>query len=119
MTGGGGADVFVFATGDSPAVAGAIDQIQDWNGAANGVTFGLGAGTALNYSETTGADFASGLAAANAHLGGAGKYVAVQIGSDTVLFADTNGDHSITAADDAVVLVGKSLADIDFVNIPA
>jgi len=43
----------------------------------------------------------------------------VQIGGDTVLFADTNADHSITAADDAVVLVGKSLSDIDFTNIPA
>ena len=129
MTGGGGADVFVFASfGDSPAVAGAIDQITDWNGAANGVSFGLGAGTALNYTETTAADFASALVSADAHLGLGGKYVAVQVGGDVVLFADTGhfvlgvatagGDGHIDASDDAVVLVGKSLADIDFVNIP-
>jgi Ca2+-binding RTX toxin-like protein len=125
MFGGGGFDVFVFAPGavsDSPAVAGAIDQIKDWTGASAGgfmlntLTFGLGAGTSLNYTETTGTDFNDALAQANAHLG-TGKYVAVQIGSDTVVFADTDANGQITAADTAVVLVGRALTDIAFSNI--
>ncbi|MDB5449807.1 MAG: hemolysin-type calcium-binding region protein, partial [Phenylobacterium sp.] len=49
-------------------------------------------------------------------------YVAVQVGSDVVVFSDsiaasgTNGTVN-AGAEDAVVLVGRSLADIDFSNI--
>ena len=57
------------------------------------------------------------MAQANGHLGNAGKYIAVQVGTDVVVFADTNADHSITGVDDAVTLVGKTLNDIDFSNI--
>jgi Ca2+-binding RTX toxin-like protein len=139
MTGGGGNDLFTFNVGDSPVSAGAstagaglgptgVDQIRDWTSAdgleffnaATGTT-PLAHGTDLNFSTTTASDFASAITAANAHLGG-GIYVAVQVGSDVVVFADNSSttvgtpDHSITAADDAVTLVGKSLADITFSN---
>jgi hypothetical protein len=131
LFGGGGGDLFVFSGaggGDSNAVAGSIDQIKDWAGGVtaaptNFLHFADTAGAALagglstNYTETTGTDFNDAVVQANAHLGGAGLYVAVQIGTDVVVFADTDGNHSITAADTAVVLVGKSLSDIDFTNI--
>ena len=138
LTGGGGGDLFTFNAGDSPATApstagngfGAtgIDQIRDWTGGTAAAptnfleflnaagTTAFAHGTALNFSETTATDFTSAVAQANAHLG-TGIYVAVQVGSDVVVFADTNVDHSITAADDAVTLVGKSLTDINFSNI--
>jgi hypothetical protein len=33
-----------------------------------------------------------------------------------VVFADTDGNHIINSSDDAVTLVGKTLADISFSN---
>ena len=42
--------------------------------------------------------------------------MAVQVGTDVVVFADSHHDGSITGADDAVTLVGKSLADISASN---
>jgi hypothetical protein len=69
-----------------------------------------------NYTETTATDFNDAITQANNHLG-TGIYVAVQVGADVIVFADTNASGTITAADDAVTLVGKTLADIDFSNI--
>jgi len=40
-----------------------------------------------------------------------------QVGADVVVFADTTAGGGLTAGDDAVVLVGRSLTDIDFTNI--
>ena len=103
-----------------------IDQIRDWTGGTtaaptNFLHFGafgagLAAGTLANYSETTGTDFNDAVAQANSHLG-LGLYVAVQVGGDVVVFADTNASGTITTADDAVTLVGKTLSDIDFSNV--
>jgi hypothetical protein len=55
---------------------------------------------------------------ANAYLSATGNagvdYFAVQVGADVLVFVDDgNTDH----ATGAVVLVGRSLADIDFGNI--
>jgi hypothetical protein len=41
-------------------------------------------------------------------------YVVVQVGGDVVVFADTG---ALNTADDAVVLVGRTLADISADNI--
>jgi Ca2+-binding RTX toxin-like protein len=138
LFGGGGQDIFAFSFNDSNGVAGAIDQIRDWTGGVNFLHFGstasltqiqtdianhTNAGTNLNYLETTATDFNDAINQANAHLG-SGKFVAVQIGGDTVVFADDNNagntgasDGHITSADSAVVLVGRTLADIDFSSI--
>jgi hypothetical protein len=43
---------------------------------------------------------------------GADHIFAIKVGSDLVIFADSNHDGSITAADDAVILAGRSLADV-------
>jgi hypothetical protein len=42
--------------------------------------------------------------------------VVIQIGSDTVVFANTDGE-SENGADTGVVLVGKGLADISASNV--
>jgi hypothetical protein len=48
---------------------------------------------------------------------GANDIVAIQVGSDVVVFADSNNSGTLTAADNAVVLVGRTLTDIDSSNI--
>src|SRR5262249_40901380 len=111
LTGGGGVDRFNISTsGDSSPVAGSSDQILGWDGTTYRLHFAPAATGAAAYSETTAADFGAALTAANTVLGGGTvDVVAVQIGSDVVVFADTNAGNS---AGDAIVLVGKSLTDI-------
>src|SRR4051812_1953244 len=43
------------------------------------------------------------------------NFVAVQVGADVVVFADSAGNNG--TADDAITLVGKTLADIQGANI--
>ena len=137
LTGGGGNDVFVFHLIDSTAVAignsvlgpggvaAGIDQIRDWSGTTDHLAFfsdtagtvKMAAGTSLNFGSATATDFTSAVATANSHLGVSGGYVAVQVGTDVVVFADTTLDGHITNADDAVTLVGKTLNDIGSANI--
>ena len=45
-------------------------------------------------------------------------FVAIQVGGDVVVFADNGGTgNALDATDDAVVLVGRTLNDIDFSNL--
>ena len=70
---------------------------------------------AQSYAEIVAADYAQALALANQHISGAGaRYVAAQVGDSVVVFADT-GDPS-DGADVSVILVGRTLADIDLTN---
>jgi hypothetical protein len=42
----------------------------------------------------------------------------VQVGNDTIVFANNGGTaNALDATDTAVVLVGRTLNDIDFTNI--
>ena len=45
------------------------------------------------------------------HIAG-DKYFAVQLGSDVVVFIDSNADHAITTADEAILLTGRTITDI-------
>ena len=55
---------------------------------------------------------AAQLGLGNAQIGsGTAEYVAVQVGADVIVFADSRNDDGV--ADDAVVLAGRTLADID------
>jgi Ca2+-binding RTX toxin-like protein len=117
LTGGAGADRFVFAAGDSSTLAGNGDQIMDWASEDSIAFTGNPAGTALNYMETTAATYADALTAANTAIAaGTFNYVAVAVGADVVLFADLPAAGDGTA-DLAVVLIGRTLADIDFSDI--
>jgi len=72
--------------------------------------------SAGDYLETTAADYASALSQANTAIGsGAYNFVAVAVGADVVVFADSAANNG--GADDAVVLQGRSLADIGVSNI--
>ena len=122
LDGGAGSDLFLVAAGDSPAAVGQMDTVIDWS-SADRLSFVFGGGTLLtpagnasNYVETTAGSFSAALATANAQIaGGVVEYVSVQVGGDVIVFADDNGDHG--AADDAVILRGQTLANIDASNI--
>jgi Ca2+-binding RTX toxin-like protein len=125
--GGSGADKFVFngnATVTSDYTLGSQDQIKDWESQDHlhfqnsGVD--MAAGTGTNYKEESGGiitDYASAQTVVGADFAVGYKYVAVQVAGDVVVFADTNASGTLNAGDDAVVLVGRSLSDIDSVNI--
>jgi Ca2+-binding RTX toxin-like protein len=117
LTGGDGADSLVGGAGaDTFQVAGAVaapdqlDQLQDFTGGEDTLDFGGLTATDETFATDTAADFAAALAAANAKIGdGSVDVVAVQVGADVIVFADTDAE---VGADQAVVLVGRTLADV-------
>ena len=112
LSGGAGADTFVILPG-----AGAPDRILDFTHGEDRLFFGPHqVATAADFATATAADLTSAKAAADAKIAaGTIEFVAVKVGADVIVFADANHDHK--AADAAVILVGKSLADIGFADI--
>ena len=93
---------------------GFLDQVTDWQ-TGDSLTFGGATGTITNYLESSATDYAAAQTFANAQInGGVVDYVAVQVGTSVVVFADSGNNNG--TAEDAVVLVGRTLADIDFGN---
>jgi len=71
----------------------------------------------VNYLELTASTYDQALSLANTQISTAAvDYVVVQVGADVVVFADTAGANT-SNPDDAVVLVGRTLADISAGNI--
>jgi Ca2+-binding RTX toxin-like protein len=115
LTGGAGRNLFIVSAGESPPVTGQMDTITDWS-SGDALTFFRGPTVPSSYVESTAADFASAKTFANAQIaGGTVEYVAMQVGGDVIVFADSHGDHGV--AEDAVILAGRTLADIDASNI--
>ncbi len=137
LAGGGGADVLTGGTGKdtfvvegagftmarghaptaNPLTLASVDRIMDFAHGEDRISFGFrDTATASNFATATAADFASALTAANAKIAtGVSDYVAVKVGADVIVFADSY--HNNGAADAAVVLVGQSLMDISFSDI--
>jgi Ca2+-binding RTX toxin-like protein len=129
LSGGGGADLFTFRTGDSDVTEAGADRISDWThldhiqlpvlGGFMGYAPAPGGGTSDPYgygdSGTTTYDYATALAGANAAFqsNGSVHIYAAQVGSDVVIYADTDNNH---AADMSVILVGASLSSLDASN---
>lgn len=133
LTGGAGDDLFRFADGDSGVfnsaggvAAGTTDIIADFQGGTRGtgatngtgdtLDFGLVQGTSANYIENTAASVNAAATQANAVFiaNSALRYVATQIGADTLIFAsDANGGE----AHNLVTLTGVGMASIGFNNI--
>ena len=114
LSGGDGADTFV-VTGVSGTAAG-LDHVFDFTGGSDSLKFSGGpAATDANFDTATATDYASAITAAFTAASGGAAYIAVQVGSDVIVFADTNGDPG--NLEDAVVLVGRSLSDVSFGDI--
>jgi Ca2+-binding RTX toxin-like protein len=119
LQGGAGRDQFQFWSATTGTAQAQLDRIVDWTGNDDFLRFGtgdesgpsLGAGTAVNYREFTAASYADALTEANAQIaGGVVDYVAVRVGADVFVFADSQNNNG--QADTAVVLAGKTLNDI-------
>ncbi|MBJ7411521.1 MAG: hypothetical protein JHD15_14310, partial [Phenylobacterium sp.] len=109
LRGGDGADRFVFARGASPATTPAT--IVDWSAEDRLVTdASLGA-----YQETSAPD--SGRIYANTLIAGGARYVAVQTPTGVIVYIDSAGDGG--SAEDAILLSGRTLADISAANVGA
>ena len=123
LRGGGGADRFQFSAGHSGTTEGTVDRILDWAGGRSGgpvdqIDFiGLAAATPTTYLELTASSFGAARALADGQIAAGNNYVAVQVGADVVLFVDSGNNNGV--ADDALILVGRTLADIDYTNIAA
>jgi len=109
LSGGDGADTFVVA-----GVAGSaesLDHILDFTGGSDSLKFSGGpAATDANFATATATDYATAITAAFTATSGGAAYVAVQVGGDVIVFADTSGVPG--NIEDAVVLVGRSLSDV-------
>jgi len=120
LQGGGGSDVFLFSAGQSGLVPASLDRIVDWTGGSrtspvDHIDFSNLAGAVpLTYLELTAGDFAAAKSLADLQIASGYDYVAVQVGADVVVFVDSAANNG--GADDALVLVGRSLADVDYVN---
>jgi hypothetical protein len=92
-----------------------LDQVQDFTTGEDSLDFGGLTATDTSFATDTAVDYASALAAANAKMAdGTVDVVAVQVGDDVIVFADTSGD---AGADEAVVLVGNTLTGVGFGDI--
>jgi len=109
MTGGTGEDIFWFATGDIDTTAGAVTDIVRDLDTANGdrIRGSFGAGSATNYAEAGAAEssLANVLTSANTALNGTVKYYVGQVGSDSYLVTDNDGNGYT----EVIQLVGVSL----------
>ncbi len=115
LYGGEGRDRFEIIA-NSPPREGADDVIADWQ-AGDRLHFpqvSIYSILPRQYSEIVAADYDTALSLAQQHITFTGAtYVAAQVGSDVIVFADTNGDSS-DGPDTAVVLAGRTLADIAY-----
>ncbi|RAK63285.1 calcium-binding protein [Phenylobacterium kunshanense] len=95
---------------------GDLDSILDFTTGEDTLDFGQGlTGTEENFATGEAADYEAALAAANAAMAdGTVDFVAVQVGGDVIVFADTDG---VAGSDTAVVLVGKTLDGVGFGDI--
>lgn len=115
LTGGAGADSFRVGDGNGRSLS-EIDRILDFtHGQDKIVLEDEIPATAANFTTTSAADFQAALTAADGQMmGGVIDYVAVQVGADVIVFAD---DVGVNHVDSAVILVGRTLADISVSDI--
>jgi Ca2+-binding RTX toxin-like protein len=110
---GGGADVIVVGQGQSLPAGAQSDTVADWN-SADTVQFAHVAAGAT-YAEATAADYGAAASLARGLIStGNVNVVAVAVGSDVAVYADTGDDNG--SADDVIILTGRTLADVSAGN---
>jgi len=114
------------AAGDAAVTAAAAgsagaDMISGWVGGEHVLDFAGSPAGGANYAEGTGpvADYATAYAAANLALDALTvRYYAAEItGSGVIIFNDNDFDGTFETGEDAVLLIGRTLADIGAANI--
>jgi Ca2+-binding RTX toxin-like protein len=111
LTGGAGADVFLMTGGGHITASDtSVDRITDFTPGVDTLGFGRQASLAGHDMWTgTAGSYAEAFADAKAQIGsGAFDLVAVQVGQDLVVFADSTLHNHV---DGAAILVGQSLAN--------
>lgn len=107
LTGGDGADLFVVHDGLAKTADG-LERITDFTHGVDHLRLdGDHAATTANFGTATATDYASALTQAQTLAKAGDAYVAVQVGSDVVVFSAEHGH-----LESSVLLVGKTLTDI-------
>jgi Ca2+-binding RTX toxin-like protein len=117
LHGGAGHDRFEISSNTRPA-APTDDVVADWEGGDSFYFAQVSTHAVLpqQYSELVSDSYEHALALANAHIANSGAiYVAAQVGGDVLVFAETDGNLA-NGADVAVILTGRTLADISLTN---
>jgi Ca2+-binding RTX toxin-like protein len=113
LSGGDGADKFILlGTGFSSAESNGF-QITDWSNADKISISGI---DKSYYQELTAPDYQTALAQYCLPMA-PHAVVAVQVGADVVVFAETGSTHLGLGQFQVAVLVGRTLADIDASNL--
>jgi Ca2+-binding RTX toxin-like protein len=117
LRGGAGHDQFEFAANARPAQP-TDDVIVDWE-SGDRLYFAQVTNHAVQpqqYSEVVSDSYEHALALANAQIANTGAiYVAAQVGGEVIVFVESDGNLA-DGADVAVILTGRTLADIDAGN---
>jgi Ca2+-binding RTX toxin-like protein len=114
ITTGAGADIVMVGLSHSGTTAATADSITDWN-AADKLIFANVPASAAEYVANSAPDYAvAATYASGLIVSGAANIVAVQVGGDVVVFADSGANNG--SADDVVILSGRSLADVSYTN---
>jgi hypothetical protein len=104
------------AAGDTAAGDAGLDRILDFTSGEDTLHFGDSlTGSEANFATATATDYDAALAAANTAMAdGSIDFVAVQVGENVIVFADTD---ATAGSDEAVVLVGRTLDGVGFGDI--
>ena len=114
LEGGAGADTMSGGDGGDTFLAGAVadtfeglDRVTDYQAGVDEIDFSSHLRLdEYGFASFIEADYAAALASAQGAIAGGAKVVAVQVGADLILFANTDRDAD---CEEAVVLVGQSL----------
>jgi len=114
ITTGGGIDTVIVGLGHSGTTEATADSITDWN-SSDHLLFASVPASASEYVENTAPDFAvAATYASGLIVSGAANIVAVAYSGGVAVFADSANNNG--AADDVVILTGKTLADVSYAN---
>jgi Ca2+-binding RTX toxin-like protein len=114
ITTGGGGDTVVVGLGHSGVTEATADSITDWN-SSDLLLFANVPASASEYVENTAPDFAiAATYASGLIVSGAANVVAVAYSGGVAVFADSANNNG--AAEDVVILTGKTLADVSYEN---
>lgn len=92
------------------APGGELAHVFDFESGLDHLVFGAGAASPTNYTATMASNETEAFAQANSLItSGDADYVAIQVGDDTFVYADSHGTDSVDAA---IILVGHRVTEL-------